>query len=137
MALDPVPIAGDPEGPITSGDGSGGPLVADAPAKDPWSEGKHAPAIGPWRLAGRRLRRNKVALAFLGLFIVLVAMCLLAPVYSHSIANIAPNTNNVTGTINVRGHSENVVSLDGVPIGPTGCSMVAAPRCSSAASPPS
>ena len=25
----------------------------------------------------------------------------------------------MTGTINVRGHSENVVSLDGVPIGPT------------------
>ena len=75
--------------------------------------------MGPWRLAGRRLRRNKVALVFLVLFLVLVAMCLLAPVYSHDIAQIGPNTNNVTGTINVRGQSENVVSLDGVPIGPT------------------
>jgi peptide/nickel transport system permease protein len=124
MALDPVPRSGDSDADpdvavATPGDGGGGLLVADAPAKDPWSEGRHTPAIGPWRLAGRRLRRNKVALAFGGLFILLVAMCLLAPVYSHSIANIGPNTNNVTGTINVRGHSENVVSLDGVPIGPT------------------
>jgi peptide/nickel transport system permease protein len=98
---------------------SGGLLAGERPETDPWSEGQHAPAVGPWRLAGRRLRRNKVALAFLGLFIVLVVMCLLAPVYSKHIAQIGPNTNNVTGTVNVRGHSENVVSLDGVPIGPT------------------
>ncbi|HEX3690660.1 MAG TPA: ABC transporter permease [Solirubrobacteraceae bacterium] len=96
-----------------------GLLVSEALEGDPWAEGRHAPAVGPWRLASRRLRRNKVSLFFLGLFILLVAMCLLAPVYSHSIAKIGPNINNVTGTINVRGHSENVVSLDGVPIGPT------------------
>jgi peptide/nickel transport system permease protein len=60
-----------------------------------------------------------VALAFLGLFVVLVVMCLLAPVYSKDIAKIGPNTNNVTGTINVRGKTQNVVSPDGVPIGPT------------------
>jgi peptide/nickel transport system permease protein len=115
MALDPG-IFGDSG--TTPGDG-GGILVAEAPEKDPWSQGHHAPAIGPWRLAGRRLRRNKLALIFGALFIVLVAMCLLAPVYSHDIAKIGPNTNNVTGTVNVRGHSENVVSLDGLPIGPT------------------
>src|ERR1700729_231662 len=124
MALDPFTRAGDPdanpEGPgLTHLDSGTGLLVAEAPEGDAWSEGRHAPAIGPWRLAGRRLRRNKLALAFLGLFILLVVACLLAPVYSHSIAQIGPNTNNVTGTINVRGHSENVVSLDGVPIGPT------------------
>src|SRR5436305_14559771 len=124
MALDPASRSGDPDADPTGGtlthlDSGGSLLVAEAPSSDAWSEGRHAPAVGPWRLAGRRLRRNKVALAFLALFIVLVAMCLLAPVYSHSIAQIAPNTNNVTGTINVNGHSENVVSLDGVPIGPT------------------
>ncbi len=86
---------------------------------DPWEEGRHAPAIGPWKLAVRRLRRNKVAIAFLGLFVLLIVLCLLAPVYSHDIAHIGPNTNNVTGTINVGGKSENVVSVTGVPIGPT------------------
>ncbi len=124
MALDPVPRSGDPDADpdvatATAGDGGGGLLVAQAPEKDPWAEGRHAPAIGPWRLAGRRLRRNKVALAFLGLFILLVVICLLAPVYSHSVAKIGPNTNNVTGTITVGGQQKNVVSLDGVPIGPT------------------
>jgi peptide/nickel transport system permease protein len=120
MALDPIPQSGgDPEVATLIPEDGGGLLVGELPEKDPWAEGHHAPAIGPWRLAGRRLRRNKLALAFLGLFILLVVICLLAPVYSHSIAQIGPNTNNVTGTVNVRGHSENVVSLDGLPIGPT------------------
>ncbi len=66
-------------------------------------EGKHAPAVGPWKLAFRRLRRNKTAIGFLVLFIVLVVMCLLAPIYSKDIAHIGPNTNNITGTINVGG----------------------------------
>jgi peptide/nickel transport system permease protein len=119
MALEPVSQSGESDVASITPDGGGGILVAEAPEKDPWSQGQHAPAVGPWRLAGRRLRRNKVALVFLGVFLVLVAICVLAPVYSHSIAKIGPNTNNVTGTVNVRGHQENVVSLDGVPIGPT------------------
>jgi peptide/nickel transport system permease protein len=120
MALEPPPQSEESEvARLSPADGAAGILVAEAPEKDPWSSGQHAPAIGPWRLAGRRLRRNKVALVFLGVFILVVVACLLAPVYSHSIAKIGPNINNVTGTINVRGHSENVVSLDGVPIGPT------------------
>jgi peptide/nickel transport system permease protein len=124
MAFDPVSRSGDPDAPpdgatLTHLDSGEGLLLAEAPPTDAWSEGRHAPAIGPWRLAGRRLRRNKTALLFLGLFIVLVVMCVLAPVYANHVAQIGPNTNNVTGTINVRGHSENVVSLDGVPIGPT------------------
>jgi peptide/nickel transport system permease protein len=124
MAFDPVSRSGGPDAPpdgatLTHLDSGDTLLHAEPPPADAWSEGRHAPAVGPWRLAGRRLRRNKVALVFLGLFIVLVAMCLLAPVYSKHIAQIGPNTNNVTGTVNVGGHSENVVSLDGVPIGPT------------------
>ena len=46
-------------------------------------------------------------------------MCLLAPVYSKHIAHIGPNTNNITGTINVGGKQKDIVSPDGVPIGPT------------------
>jgi peptide/nickel transport system permease protein len=76
-------------------------------------------AVGPWRLAGRRLRRNKVALFFLGMFLVLVLLCLLAPVYSQDIAHIGPNVGNPTGTIKVGGKSENILSLSGLPIGPT------------------
>jgi len=38
-----------------------------------------APGIGPYRLAARRLRRNKLALAFGALFLLIVILCLLAP----------------------------------------------------------
>ncbi len=82
-------------------------------------KGDYTPAIGPWKLAGRRLRRNKVALFFLALFVLIVIVCLLAPVYSKDIAHIGPNDTNVTGTITEGGKQVNVVSLQGLPIGPT------------------
>lgn len=75
--------------------------------------------VGPYRLALRRLLRNKVALAFAVLFALLVLACLLAPVYSRYVAHIGPNTTNVTGTIVVNGRPTDVVSPSGVPIGPT------------------
>jgi peptide/nickel transport system permease protein len=46
------------------------------------------PGLGPYRIAWRRLRRNHVALAFGGLFLLIVVLCLLAPVYSADIAHI-------------------------------------------------
>jgi peptide/nickel transport system permease protein len=113
MALDP------PLGQSQGDADTGVVITSDQGTGDAWEAGHHAPAIGPWQLAFRRLRRNKVSIAFLVLFIVLVVACLLAPVYSSDIAHISPNANNVTGTINVRGKSENVVSVTGVPIGPT------------------
>ncbi len=77
------------------------------------------PGLGPWRLAWRRLRRNHVALFFGGLFLLILIMCALAPLYANDVAHIGPNTGNVTGTVNVGGHPENIVSLTGIPIGPT------------------
>src|SRR5260370_32891414 len=77
------------------------------------------PGIDPYRLAWRRLRRNKVSLAFGGLFLLTVVLCLLAPVYSHDIAHTGPNDTHVTATVKVGGQIKNVVSPDGVPIGPT------------------
>jgi peptide/nickel transport system permease protein len=95
-------------------------LSADIPEPVEDATGTELPAgIGPYRLAWRRLRRNRVSLFFGGVFIVLVALCLLAPVYSNDIAHIGPNTGNLTGTINVGGKSEYILSLTGIPIGPT------------------
>ncbi len=83
-------------------------------------DGAELPAgIGPWRLAGRRLRRNKVALFFGGLFLLIVVLCLLAPVYASDVAHTSPSFGNLTGTVNVGGKTENIVSLTGIPIGPT------------------
>ena len=75
--------------------------------------------VGPWRLAWRRLRRNKVALFFGGLFLLIVIVCLLAPVYSHDITHTSPNVGNVTGTVKIGGKTTDVVSVTGIPIGPT------------------
>src|SRR4051812_27302116 len=69
-------------------------------------------AVGPWRLALRRLRRNKTAIFFAGVFVLIVLLCLLAPVYSNDIAHIAPNQTNVTGSIRINGKVTDVVSTD-------------------------
>jgi peptide/nickel transport system permease protein len=80
-------------------------------------EGVHG--VGPWKLGLRRLRRNKVALVFGGLFVLLVLACLAAPIWSNHVAHTGPNENHLTDTIVVDGEETDVVALDGVPIGPT------------------
>jgi peptide/nickel transport system permease protein len=82
------------------------------------AEREQVHGMGPWRLGLRRLRRNKVALAFGFLFILLVAACLAAPLWADNVAKTGPNTNHLSDTIQVDGESVNVVALDGVPIGP-------------------
>jgi peptide/nickel transport system permease protein len=75
------------------------------------------PGISPSKLAWRRLRRNKTALFFGALFLLIVALCLLAPVYSHDIAHTSPSTENIAGASNKC--PPTCVSLTGIPIGPT------------------
>ena len=77
------------------------------------------PGVGPYKLAWRRLRRNKVSLGFGVLFLVIVVLCLLAPVYSNDVAHISPSFGNPTAQITVGGHKEYILSLTGIPIGPT------------------
>jgi peptide/nickel transport system permease protein len=81
--------------------------------------GELPPGIGPWRLAWRRLRRNKVALFFGGLFLLIVVLCLLAPVYSHDIAHMSLAEQNIDHPVRIGGKSVVPVSLTGIPIGPT------------------
>jgi peptide/nickel transport system permease protein len=102
---------------------SRGELQAELAFAAPSAEGEEPsglpPGIGPYKLAWRRLRRNKVALFFGGIFIVILILCLLAPIYSHDVAHIDPDTGNLTGQIKVGGKLEYVLSLQGIPIGPT------------------
>lgn len=78
-----------------------------------------AAGIGPYRLGLRRLRRNKAALAFGLLFLVIVVLCLSAPIYAQDVAHTGPNANHVTETVKVGGVVKDVVSPTGEPIGPT------------------
>ena len=74
----------------------------------------------PWALAGRRLRRNWVALTFLCLLLLVVTCCLLAPVYADNVSHLGPDQTNLGGTISVNGHKVDVVSSGGVTTLPNG-----------------
>jgi peptide/nickel transport system permease protein len=74
--------------------------------------------LGPWRLGLRRLKRNKVALLFGALFVVLVLSCLAAPLWADKVAKTTADENHLSDTIKVNGKTVNVVGLDGIPIGP-------------------
>ncbi len=67
----------------------------------------------------RLFARNKLTLAFGALFVAIVALCLLAPVYAKNVAHTGPDANHITETVDVGGKQVDVVSPTGVPIGPT------------------
>jgi peptide/nickel transport system permease protein len=100
------------------------PLTDQAALQGPaaWeqeAEREQLHGVGPWRLGLRRLRRNKIALAFGVLFVLLVLACLAAPLWAEQVAHTTPNENHLSDTIKLDGKTTNVVGLDGVPIGPT------------------
>lgn len=72
----------------------------------------------PWYLAYRRLRRNRLALAALGLFIAIVVFVLAAPLWADHVAETGPNRTHPTEKIVVDGEQREVVEPDGTPIGP-------------------
>jgi peptide/nickel transport system permease protein len=79
-----------------------------------------APAAtgGPWRIAWRRLRRNRVALAFLGLLVLIVLFSLAAPLWADYVAHTGPNDTHTLGKVEVDGEKREVVNPSGRPIGP-------------------
>ena len=74
--------------------------------------------LGPWKLGLRRLRRNKVALLFGLIFVLLVVSCAAAPLWADKVAKTTATENHLSDVIQVDGKDKNVVGLDGVPIGP-------------------
>jgi peptide/nickel transport system permease protein len=76
--------------------------------------------VGPYRLAARRLRRNRTALAFGALFIVLVLACAAAPLYAKHVAHREfDDIPSSSDTVEHNGEQVFIIGLDGVPIGPT------------------
>jgi peptide/nickel transport system permease protein len=90
----------------------------DATGFEAVAQREHAVGVGPWKLASRRLRRNKVALAFLALFVVLVACAVAAPLWAHNVAHTDAYANHLTDQIKEGNKSINVVAFSGIPIGP-------------------
>ena len=54
------------------------------------AEKERVHGLGPWKLGLRRLRRNKVALLFGLIFILLVASCAAAPIWADKVAKTTP-----------------------------------------------
>jgi peptide/nickel transport system permease protein len=99
------------------------PLAEPAGLQGPaaWEEEAERDRIhgmGPWKLGLRRLRRNKVALFFGLVFVLLVLACIAAPIWADKVAHTTAFENHLSDTIEVNGKTTNVVALDGVPIGP-------------------
>jgi peptide/nickel transport system permease protein len=72
------------------------------------------------------LLRNRIALAALALFLLIVAVSFAAPIYAHHIAHTDPFATNVSGTTVVNGKRVDVIQQGGgalgigeTPIGPT------------------
>ena len=72
----------------------------------------------PWQLAGVRLRRNRFAVLFGVLFLLIVVFCLAAPLWADHVAHTGPNQNHITDKILVGGQLTDVVAPDGTPLGP-------------------
>jgi peptide/nickel transport system permease protein len=72
----------------------------------------------PWYLAYRRLRRNRVALAFLGLFVAIVLFVLAAPLWADQVAHTGPNSTHTLEKVEVDGEKREVVNPEGKPVGP-------------------
>jgi|SRR5579859_596096 len=95
--------------------------VTTAPAKSATPAARN-----PWAIAARRLWRNRIAMASLILFGLIVVISLAAPLYAHDVAHVNPFVTNPNGTTVINGQTVpilqqggGVLKLGETPIGPT------------------
>ena len=100
--------------------------MSDAAAAAPAAVGAVPSGASPWTLARRRLWRNRVAMVMLGIFVVIVVVCLAAPLYASDVAHTDPFLADPNATTIVHGKRVLVVpnstaglGLGANPIGPT------------------
>jgi peptide/nickel transport system permease protein len=89
-------------------------------------ESRRITGKSPWLLAARRLMRNRIAVAGLALFLLIVAITFAAPLYAHRVAHTDPFASNIAGTTVVGGKRVDILQQGGGalgigvrPIGPT------------------
>lgn len=87
---------------------------------------KRQPGQGPWATAARKLWSDRAAMAALSLFLLIVLLCALAPLYATYVAKADPFRSNVSGKVELNGQlvpvmqpSTEGLGLGSTPIGPT------------------
>jgi peptide/nickel transport system permease protein len=90
------------------------PGAAPAAAPEAFGTAEH----GPWYLAFKRFLRNRLALGFLGVFVLIVLFVLAAPLWANDVAETGPNETHTLEEITVDGEKRDVVDVKGQPIGP-------------------
>jgi peptide/nickel transport system permease protein len=73
---------------------------------------------GPWSLALRRFGRNRLAVAFLALFFLIVVFVMAAPIWANHVAHTGPNEEHTVDKVTVNGEEKDVVTPEGKPLGP-------------------
>jgi len=80
----------------------------------------------PWALAGRRLLRNKLAIAAAVVFVLIVAVSFAAPLYARHVAHTDAFASNLSGTFRLHGKTIQVIQqgtgklgLGETPVAPT------------------
>jgi peptide/nickel transport system permease protein len=77
-------------------------------------------ALSPRQLAWRRFRRNRSAIVAGIIFLVVVIACILAPVYANHVAHRSYKDEPAgTETVEKGGKDVLILSLEGIPVGPT------------------
>ncbi|HEX3173802.1 MAG TPA: ABC transporter permease [Solirubrobacterales bacterium] len=90
--------------------------MVDQPQPPPASAA--AVGRGPWRVALRRLRRNRGTLVFIVVFVLIVLFVLAAPLWADHLADTGPNATHTLEKVEVDGEIREVVDPAGRPIGP-------------------
>jgi peptide/nickel transport system permease protein len=94
-------------------------MKARSRRRSPASTGLTPASRGPWALAFRHLRRDRAALVFGSLSLLILIALLAAPLYASQIAHTTPAENHLSDRVVIHGKPTYVVSLEGFPIGPT------------------
>jgi peptide/nickel transport system permease protein len=85
----------------------------------PASAARRLPSQGPWARSLRRFRRDRAAIVFAALCALIALAVLCAPLYASQVAHTTYAENHLTDTVVLDGKQTYVVSLEGIPIGPT------------------
>ncbi|MBN9619378.1 MAG: ABC transporter permease [Actinobacteria bacterium] len=119
-----TPSGSTPSGSAASAESE--PAEPDATAPSPGRAGVDRRSPGPWRRALGQIVHNRAALIATALLVIVVAVCVAAPLYAHDIAHTDAFRSNLDGTTIVDGKTVDVLQqnhqglgLGVTPIGPT------------------